>query len=150
MATPQSPVDAPSHALKSRNQRIASWIMRIIIAAGFTMTGFIPKLTGAPESIELFNKLGAGDPGRYFTAIVELAATILILLPKTVPVGAALVIATMLGALASHAAIIGFEDHYGPLALMALALLALAVATLFLHRRHAFAIARPLLGKARK
>lgn len=67
------------------------------------------KFTGASESIYIFEQLGAEPYGRIGSGIVELLASILILIPRITLLGALLAFATMLGAIASHLFVLGIE-----------------------------------------
>src|SRR6185369_12012224 len=82
------------------------WIARIVAAIILLQTLFF-KFTGAPESVELFTKLGVEPWGRIGTGVLELIASVLILIPATVWLGAVLSIGLMIGAIASHILIIG-------------------------------------------
>jgi uncharacterized membrane protein YphA (DoxX/SURF4 family) len=102
------------------------WIFRAVPSIILLQT--LPyKFSGAQESKDLFAKLTTGALGnpdfeafaRIGTGIVELMAAILILIPKCNSKGALLTAATMLGALISHFAFIGFEGSHGKLAGMA-------------------------------
>lgn len=79
------------------------------------------KFTAAPESVALFSKLNLEPYGRIGTGIIELIASILLLIPKKSFYGAILGVGTMLGAILSHIFILNIEinqDH-GSLFLMA-------------------------------
>ena len=67
------------------------------------------KFTGAEESIYIFSTLGVEPWGRIGSGIVELIASILILIPKTTLIGALMALGTMTGALMSHLLILGIE-----------------------------------------
>lgn len=86
-----------------------SWLLRIISAVILFQTLYF-KFTGHPESIALFSKLGAEPWGRIGTGILELVAGILIILPRTVWVGALLGLGLIVGAIFSHLLIIGIES----------------------------------------
>ena len=84
----------------------ASWVLQLLLAAVFLIAG-TTKLAGAQMHVESFEKLGVGQWFRYFTGTVEVIAAILIIVPKTVVVGAALLAATMVGAIDTHVFVIG-------------------------------------------
>lgn len=67
------------------------------------------KFTGAEESVYIFSTLGVEPFGRIGSGIVELIASILILIPRTTFLGALLGLGTMLGAIFSHLFILGIE-----------------------------------------
>ena len=65
--------------------------------------------TAAPESIYIFSKLGAEPIGRIGTGVLELIASILILMPKTTFYGAVLGFGLMSGAIFSHLFVLGIS-----------------------------------------
>jgi uncharacterized membrane protein YphA (DoxX/SURF4 family) len=97
-------------ASQSKNARIASWILQIAVAAIFIVTGALPKLTGDPLSIALFEKLGF-PPGRFVVGAIEAVVVVLILVPRTASIGALLAVGTMLGAVASHLGPLGISTE---------------------------------------
>jgi putative oxidoreductase len=88
---------------------ILSWILRLIAAVILLQTLYF-KFTGHPESVELFTKLGVEPWGRIGTGIIELVASILLLVPATVFIGALLGVGLMAGAIVSHLTVIGIES----------------------------------------
>ena len=92
---------------------ILYWILRILAAVILLQTLFF-KFSGAEESIYIFSTLGMEPWGRIGTGIVELVASILILLPRTTAFGAVLAVGTMSGAIFFHLTRLGIEvrgDH---------------------------------------
>lgn len=89
---------------------VISWALRLLTAFVLLQTLYF-KFTGQPESVELFTKLGAEPWGRYGSGIVELVASVLLLMPQTAILGALLGIGTMLGAIASHFLVLGIESQ---------------------------------------
>src|SRR5689334_12543078 len=87
---------------------IASWLLRGIAAVILLQTLFF-KFTGAKESVYIFSTLGAEPWGRIGSGVVELVASILLLVPATSAVGAALSLAVITGAIVSHLTILGIE-----------------------------------------
>ncbi|MDX1503693.1 MAG: DoxX family protein [Thermoanaerobaculia bacterium] len=87
---------------------IASWVLRIGIAAVLLQTLFF-KFSGAPESVHIFETLGAEPWGRWASGLAELAASVLVLLPHTRAWGALLALGIMAGAIGSHLAVLGIE-----------------------------------------
>jgi len=133
----------------SKNAKIASWVLRIIAAIIFLFpAGAVPKLIGDPYATELFNQLGAGAAGRYAVGVMELAAVVLLLIPKTAFFGGLLGVLIMIGAIGSHLTMLGVvveftnvpgasEDNpeANPmLFIMAIVNLVLTGAVAFLHR----------------
>lgn len=123
----QQPAACPSGCGPTRNWRVASWIAQILVAAILGQTLFF-KLSGAPEAVALFTKLGAEPWGRYGVAAAELVAVVLLLVPRTIHLGAALAVGLMVGAIGSHVTRLGIvvDDDGGTLFAMAVVVLAAA------------------------
>ncbi|WP_130734096.1 DoxX family protein [Flavobacterium sp. J27] len=96
------------------------WILKCVAAIILLQTLFF-KFTAAPESVYIFSTLNAEPFGRITSGIIELIASILILVPKTTLIGAILGGVTMLGAVFSHLTILGVEvqDDGGTLFILA-------------------------------
>lgn len=84
---------------------IASWIGQVVVAAILAQTLFF-KFTNAPETQVIFEDLG-GRPASIASGVFELIVVILILIPRTAAFGAIGGVLMMLGAIASHLAVIG-------------------------------------------
>ena len=89
-------------------QTILIWAARIIAAVILLQTLFF-KFTGAEESKYIFTLLGAEPWGRIGSGVVELIASVLILIPKTTWLGALMGLGTMTGAILSHVFILGIS-----------------------------------------
>jgi hypothetical protein len=136
---------AVTHTAAHRNGAVlaaALWLMRLVVAAILLQTLFF-KFTGAPESVFIFTTLGAEPYGRIGSGIVELIASVLILLPSTVALGALLSVGLMAGAIGSHLAVLGIEIMGDGGLLFTLALIVFFSAALVLV---AFAGTLPLVG----
>ena len=92
--------------------KIISWILRIISALIMLQTLYF-KFTGAPESVHLFTLLDMEPCGRISTGVMELIASILILIPKTKIIGAGLGMGLMSGAIFFHLTKVGIVDESG-------------------------------------
>jgi len=105
----------------SNRTKILSWIARLLAAVILLQTLFY-KFTGAQESKFIFTKLGAEPWGRIGSGIMELIASILILIPATTAYGALLGLGIMGGAILSHIIILGLvvQDDHGQLFVYAL------------------------------
>jgi uncharacterized membrane protein YphA (DoxX/SURF4 family) len=84
------------------------WIVKLTAVIILMQTLFF-KFTGAPESVYIFQTLGIEPIGRIGSGIVELVASILILIPRTTLLGALLALGTMIGAIFSHIFALGIE-----------------------------------------
>ena len=87
---------------------LLTWICRIVAALIMLQTLYF-KFTGAEESVMIFTKVGIEPWGRYATAVAELIASVLILIPRTSVFGAMMAVGIMAGALITHLFIIGIE-----------------------------------------
>ena len=85
---------------------IFTWIVKLIAVIILVQTLYF-KFTGAEESVYIFTKLGIEPFGRIGSGIVELIASIFILIPRTTLLGALLGAGTMLGAIFSHLFVLG-------------------------------------------
>ena len=116
---------------------IASWVLRGIAAAILLQTLFF-KFSGAKESVYIFSTLGLEPWGRIGSGVVELIASILLLIPATVAWGAALSLGVISGAIFSHLTKLGIAlpavDDHGELFALALVVFVCSAAVLVLHR----------------
>ena len=114
---------------------ILSWTLRVMAAVILLQTLFF-KFTGAAESVYIFTRVGAEPWGRIGSGVIELAASILLLSPRFVWMGAVMAIVVMSGAILSHLTVLGIEvqgDH-GLLFALALTVLVCTSVVLYLHR----------------
>jgi|SRR5437867_9646221 len=116
-------------------QTCVSWILQLIVAGILFQTLFF-KFTGAEESVYIFSKLGMEPWGRIGSGVVELIACILLLYPKTIPLGAILAAGVISGAIISHLTKLGIvvKEDGGLLFFLALAVFAGSVAILVIRR----------------
>jgi uncharacterized membrane protein YphA (DoxX/SURF4 family) len=114
---------------------ILSWILRITVAVILLQTLYF-KFTGAEESIYIFTALGVEPFGRIATGILELVTVILILIPRTIFLGALLGSGIMVGAILSHLFVLGIEveNDGGTLFTLAIITLLCCVTLIFLNR----------------
>ena len=91
-----------------RTRKTLSWILQFLVVGTFVQTLYF-KFTAAPESVWIFSTLGMEPWGRIGVGVAELVASILLLIPRTVWVGAMLAVAIMGGAIASHLTRLGVE-----------------------------------------
>lgn len=116
----------------SRPQNIVSWVFQVVVGVILLQTLFF-KFTGAEESRYIFSEVGrfigvaAVEPwGRIGSGVIELVASVLLLMPSLAPLGAILTMGVMSGAIASHLLILGVEVKGDGGLLFALALIAFA------------------------
>ena len=120
---------------------IGSWALRIVAALILLQTLYF-KFTGHPESVELFTKLGVEPWGRIGTGVIELIASILLLIPATVFVGAFLGLGLMAGAIVSHLTVIGIESKGdgGQLFMLAITVMVCCLVILVLQKNQGIAL----------
>jgi uncharacterized membrane protein YphA (DoxX/SURF4 family) len=98
------------------------WIVKLIAVIILVQTLFF-KFTGAEESVYIFQTLGIEPIGRIGSGVVELIASILILIPRTTLLGALLALGTMAGAIFSHIFVLGIEVQHDGGTLFTLAII---------------------------
>ncbi len=122
----------------SRKQNIASWILQVIVAVILLQTLFF-KFSGAAESVYIFSKLGAEPWGRYGSGVIELIASILLLTPRGVTLGALLALGTISGAIMAHMTMLGIAltevNDRGELFALAVIVFLASGVILFIRRR---------------
>ena len=100
---------APTTAASlSKPATIASWVGQVAAAALLGQTLFF-KVTGAPETVALFNVVGLGDAGRFATAGAEARAVVLLRSPRTAWAGAVVALGVISGAIMSHITKLGIS-----------------------------------------
>ena len=99
----------------SKAQTVVSWSLQLAVAGVLLQTLFF-KFTGAEESVYIFSTVGrffniAGvEPwGRIGSGVVELMASLLLIVPATASIGAILTMGVMAGAIVSHLVVLGIE-----------------------------------------
>jgi len=99
-----------------KTKHVFYWILRLI-AAGLMLQTLFFKFTAAPESVYIFSTLGMEPWGRIGTGVLELVASILILIPAATAFGALLGAGLMGGAILSHLTKLGVvvQDDHGQL-----------------------------------
>ena len=95
---------SPVH--RSRLALIALWGVQVVLAGMFLLAGG-SKLAGAAAMVALFDAVGVGQWFRYVTGGIEVVSAVALLVPSLAPFGAAALVATMIGAIATHLFIIG-------------------------------------------
>lgn len=115
--------------------KIFDLVLRLVAAIILLQTLFY-KFTAAPESVYIFSVVGMEPWGRIGIGVLELIASILLLIPRTVVFGALLAVGVIAGALFFHLTILGIEvqGDGGKLFGMAAIVMVAALALLY-HRR---------------
>jgi hypothetical protein len=110
-------------------------LLRVTAAAILLQTLYF-KFTGAEESVYIFSTLGAEPWGRIGSGVVELVTAVLLLVPATAPVGGAVAMGLMSGAILSHLTLLGIEvrGDGGLLFALAVAVWAAAAGVVWIYR----------------
>jgi len=132
----------------NKSSTIILWIVKIVAAIILLQTLFF-KFSAAPESVEIFTKVGIEPYGRIGTGVLELIAAILILIPATAYLGAGLALGLMVGAIGAHLAILGIVvmDDGGQLFVYAVLVAISAAIILWFEREKITAILNKFLFK---
>jgi hypothetical protein len=116
---------------------ILSWVLRGIAAVILLQTLFF-KFSGAKESVYIFTAVGMEPWGRIGSGVVELIASILLLVPRTVVYGAVISLAVITGAIFFHLTKLGIAlpavDDKGELFTLAVVVFVCSAGVLILHR----------------
>jgi putative oxidoreductase len=120
----------------SKSDNITLLIARIVPAIILMQTLYF-KFTAAPESVEIFTRLHVEPWGRITTGILELIAGLMLLIPPTATLGAALGLVLMSGAIASHLFVIGIESagDKGQLFTLAIIVFLCCITVIYLEKR---------------
>jgi uncharacterized membrane protein YphA (DoxX/SURF4 family) len=112
------------------------WAARIIAALIMVQTLYF-KFTGAEESVYIFTAVGMEPVGRIAIGILELVASILLIINATAWLGGLLGAGLMAGALGMHATLLGIEvkGDSGYLFFLALIVLICCCWVLFFNRQ---------------
>jgi len=110
--------------------------LRILVAVILVQTLRF-KFTAHPDSVYIFTMLNLEPYGRIGIGIIELISATLLLIPKTVWVGASISIAVISGAIISHLTKLGIivNEDKGLLFATAVITLVLSAVILILHRK---------------
>lgn len=110
--------------------------LRIIVAIILIQTLRF-KFTAHPDSVYIFSQVNLEPYGRIGIGIIELIASILILIPKTVWIGSSLTLGIISGAIIMHITKIGIEVNgdNGILFYTAILVFILSIIILWLYRK---------------
>jgi hypothetical protein len=120
-----------------------SLFLRLAIAAILLQTLFF-KFSAAPESVYIFQTLGAEPWGRIGSGVAELIVAGLLLYPRTVALGALGALGVISGAILAHLTKLGIDvqGDGGLLFYLALAVFIGSAVLTWIHRRDI-----PVIGK---
>lgn len=76
------------------------WLPRIALVAAFVLIGY-SKFSDDPRSmwVQLFDKIGFGQWFRYLAGVMQVGGALLMLMRRTITLGAAMLACTMAGAI---------------------------------------------------
>jgi uncharacterized membrane protein YphA (DoxX/SURF4 family) len=128
---------------------LTSWTLRLIVAVILLQTLFF-KFTAAKESVYIFSTLGMEPWGRIGACVFELVASLMLLIPSTLILGAVMAIAVTGSAILFHLSKLGIAlpavgDH-GELFALAIVGVLCSTGVLLLHRRELSWTVRSLSG----
>ncbi|GIV37844.1 MAG: hypothetical protein KatS3mg032_2223 [Cyclobacteriaceae bacterium] len=115
--------------------KLLSFILRLAVAGILLQTLYF-KFTGHPDSVYIFSMLHAEPWGRIATGIAELAASVLIFIPRTQVAGMLASLVIIAGAIAAHLLVLGIAvaNDGGTLFILALLVLACSATYLVIHK----------------
>ena len=89
-----------------RRASLALRALQTLAALAFLAAGGA-KLAGVPDMVAMFEAMGFGQWFRYFTGLYEIAGAVLLLVPRTAWIGAAMFVMQMAAAVVFHVALVG-------------------------------------------
>lgn len=121
--------------MKVNGKQLGTWVLRLVASIILLQTLYF-KFTASEESVYIFSKLGMEPWGRIGSGVAELIASILILIPRTTWLGAAMAAGVMSGAIFFHLTKLGIEvmNDSGQLFIYALLVFVSSVALLIIYR----------------
>lgn len=130
----------------SKMKKTLSIFLRLVAAFIMLQTLYF-KFTAAPESVYIFTAVGMEPWGRLGTGVAELIASVLILMPRSIVIGALLSIGIMAGAIVTHLFILGVEvqGDGGQLFAYAWIVMIASIVLLVLHADQVTSIKRKLI-----
>jgi len=120
----------------SKTKNTLPLVLRIIVAVILLQT-LQYKFTAHPDSVYIFSKVGLEPYGRIIIGFLELISSMLLLIPKTVWIGATLTLGVIGGAILMHITKLGVEvnNDHGMLFITALITFVLSAIILWLKRK---------------
>ena len=107
-------------------------LLRIIVAIILIQT-LRYKFSAHPDSVYIFETVGLEPVGRIFIGIVELIAGILLLIPRTIWIGATLTLCVIGGAIFLHLTKLGIVVNNDGGILFSTAIITFSLATIILY-----------------
>lgn len=134
--------------MNSKSISYLIWAARVIAAVIMLQTLYF-KFTGAEESVYIFTTVGMEPWGRIGVGVMELIASLLIIIPATSWIGAGIGLGLMLGAMGMHLTILGIEVHDdgGYLFFLALVVAICSAFILWVNKQAVLNLLNAVLGK---
>jgi uncharacterized membrane protein YphA (DoxX/SURF4 family) len=128
-------IDQRQAVMKPQTHPRWSWLLRLVAAVIMLQTLYF-KFSAAPESVYIFSTVGMEPWGRIFVGVLELIASVLILIPRTTAYGALIGIGVMTGAVFMHLTRLGIvvQNDSGKLFVMAVVVLVICLVLVYWHR----------------
>lgn len=123
------------------------WMARLVAAIIMAQTLYF-KFSASPESMYIFSHVGMEPWGRVGVGVLELIASILILINVTAWLGAMLAAGLMAGAILMHLLLLGIVimDDHGQLFVYAVVVMICSLFVLLYNKEKIETIARRLFG----
>ncbi|CAN5565438.1 DoxX family protein [soil metagenome] len=127
--------------MNSTTAKAGIWLLRLIPAVIMLQTLYF-KFSASEESVYIFTTLGMEPVGRIGTGVMEMIASILILVPKTTFYGAAIAIGLMAGAIFFHLSKLGIVvlDDGGQLFIYAMIVLICSIVLAIIFRKQFYSL----------
>ena len=124
------------------------WAMRLVAAIIMFQTLYF-KFSASAESVYIFTTVGMEPWGRIAIGVMELIATVLLVISPTAWVGAGLAFGLMIGALGMHVTILGIEvkGDGGRLFLYALIVVVCSAVVLYYDRKKILSFLKKILER---
>jgi putative oxidoreductase len=130
------------------SKQIITWAARIVAAIIMLQTLYF-KFSGAEESVYIFTTVGMEPWGRIGVGVMELIASLLIVIPATSWIGAGIALGLMLGAIGMHLTVLGIEvqNDGGYLFFLALIVTICSAVILWISKEMVLSFLSKLIGK---
>jgi len=132
-----------------KGKNLLYWAARLIAAVIMVQTLYY-KFTASEESVYIFTTVGMEPWGRIGVGVLELIASVLILLNATAWLGAALALGLMAGAIVMHTTLLGIEikGDGGQLFIYAIIVALASVVILVFNKHNITELLKKILKKA--
>ncbi len=110
--------------------KVLDWTVRSV-ASAILLWSLVFKFGNAPESVDLFSRLGVEPWGRVGTALVEAIVIFLLVIPRTAWLGGICGMVLMGGAILSHLLVLGINLLFA----LAVVVFVCCLTAFLIHRR---------------